>query len=161
MSDSLQRIDSALLEMQRALSNSFSSDESIFGRVEMSTLWVVDALWRNPTEHLMTIAEIAHSLNIPQPAATRFVARAQIAGVVLRIRPPSHTDSISVALTDRGEALARSAQRWRFAFLRDLLTGWSQEDCDQFGVLLSRFSAALIPVQAPDPPPSTDGNALA
>ncbi|MGC1208341.1 MAG: hypothetical protein WA880_10355 [Ornithinimicrobium sp.] len=161
MNDSLRRIDTALLEMQRALANSFSSDDSIFGRVEMSTLWVVDALWRNPTEHLLTITEIAQSLNIEQSTATRFVARAQIAGVVLRIRPPSRPDSISVALTDRGEALARSAERWRYAFLRDLLAGWSDEDRDQFGVLLSRFSAVLIPLQSPEPPPSTDGNASA
>ncbi len=161
MSDSLHRIDTALLEMQRALANSFSSDESIFGRVEMSTLWVVDALWRNPTEHLMTLTEIAQSLKITQPTATRFVARAQIAGVVLKIRPLREIDGISVALTDRGEALARSAERWRYAFLRDLLTGWPEEDREHFGILLARFSAALIPLQSPDPAPITDGNASA
>ncbi len=161
MSDSLQQIDIALLTMQRALANSFSSDEAIFGRVEMSTLWVVDALWRNQTDELLTISEIGASLNISHVAATRFVARAQIAGAVLKIRAPSDGQSMSVALTDRGEALARSGERWRYAFLRELLTDWSQEDRDQFGAMLSRFSTSLLPYQSPEPPdpPKTDGNA--
>lgn len=148
MSDSLHKIDSALLTMQRALTDSFGADDSILGRVEMSTLWVLDAVWRDQGEDLLTVKDIADSLRIAPSTASRFVARAQIGGVVVKIRDPVDARHVSVALTDRGEALARSAVRYRLRFLRRLMQNWSAEDCDDFAVLLSRFASSLVP---PDP----------
>ncbi len=151
MSDPYREIDQAFLVMHRALTASFSANDSMFGRVEMSTLWVLDALWRNPTTELMTIGDIAVALHIAPSTASRFVARARIAETVVKIRSTRDGRNVCIAFTDRGEAMARGAERWRFSFLRDHTTGWSAAELDTLGALLSRMGASLTAGETPDP----------
>ncbi len=158
MSDPYREIDQAFLVMQRALTSSFSSHDSMFGRVEMSTLWVLDALWRNPTDELMTIGDIAATLHIAPSTASRFVARAQIAGTIVKIRSTRDGRHVCIAFTDRGEAMARAAERWRFTFLRGHTTGWTENELDTFGALLTKFGASLTVGDTPESP-QTEGKA--
>ncbi|WP_431836519.1 MarR family winged helix-turn-helix transcriptional regulator [Cellulomonas sp. Y8] len=141
--DVLDTLDGALLRVRRFVSSApprrpdpSSPDEAY--RVELSTVLVVDLLARR--EDPVAVRDLAESLAVAHSTASRFVDRAEQAGVVIRRRTDADGRVQHVLLTPEGRALAERARAFRHARLSGLLEGWEPADVATFSRLLARFA---------------------
>jgi DNA-binding MarR family transcriptional regulator len=109
--------------------------------VDMSTVWIVDALSRGEPGSEVTIGELAEAIDVAHSTASRLADRAESSGTV--VRRPSSRDARSVAieLTDQGRRLAHTAARFRASYLDRVTVEWTAGDKSRFAELLSRFAA--------------------
>lgn len=138
----LARIDAALVGLRRLWSHDTAIQDPDVGRVELSTVWVVDALARSEREHL-SIAGLAVALDVAHSTASRFVTRAEAAGVVQRDRLADDSRQVAVNLTPPGRALAERALQFRLSVLAQAMTSWPATDRHDLARLLTGFAHAL------------------
>ena len=148
--DSLLLIDASLIGLRHLWSMPAERPASL-GGVEMSTVWVVEALDRDGSSDGLTVAELADALDVAHSTASRLVDRALDAGVVARERSPIDARKVVVSLTPAGRVLANESRSFRMNYLAKLTATWTAADQGDFAALLARFRDA-----ARSQPPSAD-----
>lgn len=142
----LDRIDRALVGMRHLWSGPLHLQDPDLGQVEMSTVWIVNALahtGQHPDRPGMSTRELATALDVAHSTASRLVDRAVSRGVVTRA-PASHDARLAVVtLTDRGHTLAATANRFRTAYLAHITDTWTDLERAMFADLITRFATAI------------------
>ena len=89
-----------------------------------------------------TVSEIAGSVGVDQPRASRLVAEAADRGLIRRTVDPRDARRAVVELTPSGRTFLQSAHQTRRSAVESALAGFSPEDRARFAELLDRFVAA-------------------
>jgi DNA-binding MarR family transcriptional regulator len=139
--DSLLLIDSALLGLRHLWSMPAERPASL-GGVEMSTVWVVEALDRAGSSEGLSVAELAEALDVAHSTASRLIDRALDAGMVTRERSLRDARRAMVTLTPGGRELANESRSFRMGYLAQLTATWTPEEQGNFAALLARFADA-------------------
>lgn len=108
--------------------------------VELSTLLV---LARLPTAG-QSIWDIAERLDVAPSTASRFVTRAERAGVVTKSRALADDRSAVVKPTEVGSGLALRAAEHRRSRLAEVLAGWSDDQVRELARSLDEFARAHL-----------------
>jgi DNA-binding MarR family transcriptional regulator len=90
----------------------------------------------------VTVGAVAERLEIDPSTASRLVGHAIDAGFVARRPSPRDARRANLQLTDAGKRLKAVGDRFRQAYLAELLADWTDAECAEFARLLSRFTAA-------------------
>jgi DNA-binding MarR family transcriptional regulator len=152
---SLADLDTALIDLRRLWAAPARLNDPTLGTVEMSTIWIADALDRRADLPEVTVADLAAALDVAHSTASRLVDRAQAAGCVLR--NPSATDSrrTALALTPTGRTLAQSARTARTGYLAAVTADWTPEERRSLADLLTRLATTVHSTPPhPDPEPT-------
>lgn len=142
----LERIDQALIGLRHLWSGPVHLQDAALGKVEMSTVWIVNALAdsdRHAEQESLSIRELATALGVAHSTASRLVDRAVTIGAITR-GPDTHDARLTVVtLTDRGRTLAKTASRFRAAYLADATRTWTDDERATFADLLTRFAHSI------------------
>ncbi|WP_155885012.1 MarR family winged helix-turn-helix transcriptional regulator [Actinomadura flavalba] len=128
--------------------------------LQLSNLMVVQAvaaLHRDPGQTPcgeVTVGAVAERLEIDPSTASRLVGHAIDAGLVSRRPSPQDARRANLGLTAGGERVKAVAERFRRAYLDELMAGWTGEERTDFARLLSRFADAAT--QSPMDPDRVD-----
>ncbi|MBP7972586.1 MAG: MarR family transcriptional regulator [Candidatus Nanopelagicales bacterium] len=135
----LVQIDEALMGLRHLWSTPDRLSDSRLGEVELSTMWIADALTRMADRREVSVADLADALDVAHSTASRLLNRAESVGVIER--RPSRTDArrVTVRLTRRGRSLARAGTAFRTDFLGQAMRDWNAADRLRFAELLARF----------------------
>jgi DNA-binding MarR family transcriptional regulator len=90
----------------------------------------------------VTVGAVAERLEIDPSTASRLVGHAIDAGFVARRPSPNDARRANLQLTDAGKRLKAVADRFRRAYLAELLADWTDEERSEFARLLTRFTEA-------------------
>ncbi len=155
----LADLDTALIGLRRLWAAPARLNDPALGTVEMSTIWIVDALDRRAHLAEVTVADLAAALDVAHSTASRLVDRAQAAGCVSRT--PSATDHrrTAVALTPTGRTLAESARSARTGYLATVTADWTPEQHRALADLLARLAHAVHTTPPHAEPQPTKGPA--
>lgn len=134
----LAAIDAALIALRHLWTAPPHIEDPALGQVEMSTIWVVDSLRRQPDQ---TVSELAAAMDVAHSTASRLVLRAERSGAVIRTPDPQDQRRITVTLTAAGRDLATAAAEFRIQRLATLTQDWTAEQRHTFASLLTRFAA--------------------
>jgi len=93
----------------------------------------------------VTVGLVGERLAIDPSRASRVVAAAVDAGLVVRVAAPADARRIGLELTDAGRALERTVRAHRATWLGAAMADWSAEDRARFAELFTRFVDALVP----------------
>jgi DNA-binding MarR family transcriptional regulator len=150
----LADLDAALIGLRRLWAAPPRLADPTLGQVEMSTIWIVDALDRMAEHPEVSVADLATAIDVAHSTASRLVDRAEAAGCVQR--HPSATDSrrTAVTLTPTGRTLATVARHARTTYLAQVTTDWSDEQRATLAELLTRLADAVHHTP-PHPPGGT------
>jgi DNA-binding MarR family transcriptional regulator len=150
----LADLDAALIGLRRLWAAPPRLADPTLGQVEMSTIWIVDALDRLVDRAEVSVADLATAIDVAHSTASRLVDRAEAAGAVTR--HPSATDSrrTAVALTPIGRTLATVARQARTSYLHRVTSDWNDEQRATLADLLTRLAAAVHHTP-PHPPGGT------
>jgi DNA-binding MarR family transcriptional regulator len=100
----------------------------------------------------VTVGAVAERLEIDPSTASRLVGHAIDAGLVSRRPSPVDARRANLGLTDAGVRVKQVADRFRLAYLGELMADWTPEERADFARLLTRFADAAA--QAPMDPDS-------
>jgi DNA-binding MarR family transcriptional regulator len=95
----------------------------------------------------VTVGAVAERLGIDPSTASRLVGHAIDAGFIARRPSPRDARRANLQLTDAGRRLKTVADRFRRAYLAELLADWTEAERAEFARLLTRFTRAAV--QAP------------
>ena len=106
---------------------------------------VVDAVEAGPDAagDDVTVGAVAERLGLDPSQASRLVAQAIAAGLVLRRASQADARRIGLALTQAGRTLIERKHRARRAFAAQLMDGWSPRDRATFARLFQEFTQRL------------------
>lgn len=153
----LADLDTALIGLRRLWAAPPRLPDPTLGQVEMSTIWIVDALDRLTDNKEVSVADLAAALDVAHSTASRLVDRAQAAGCVSRHPSPSDSRRTAVALTPTGRTLASVARTARTGYLAAVTADWSPEQRRTLADLLTRLAAAVHTTPPHPAPESTKG----
>ena len=94
-----------------------------------------------------TVGAVAERLEIDPSTASRLVGHAIDAGLVSRRPSPVDARRANLGLTEAGRRVKQVSDRFRRAYLDELMSGWSERERTEFARLLTRFADAAV--QAP------------
>jgi DNA-binding MarR family transcriptional regulator len=121
--------------------------------LQLSNLMVVNAVAaltarEHPAEPSceVTVGAVAERLEVDPSTASRLVGHAIDAGLVSRRPSPVDARRANLGLTESGRRVKQVADRFRRAYLDDLMTDWSERERTEFARLLSRFADAAVRV---------------
>lgn len=138
--EDLVAIDAALLGLRRLWVHDAVVQDPDVGRVDLSTVWVADAVAR---ECALTVAGVAAALHVAHSTASRFVSRAERAGVVTRGRSDEDARQVRVCLTAAGADVARRARQVRLDVLHEATARWTESERGVFARLLADFAQSV------------------
>ena len=140
----LHQIDAALLGLRHLWTRPSPTTVANEGGVELSTVWVVDALARGEAAGRLEVSvrDLAGALDVAHSTASRLLDRAVASGMVTRGRSSTDARSVSATLTPAGRDLAVESAAFRAAYLGELTVGWTAAERRTFADLLGRFSSA-------------------
>jgi DNA-binding MarR family transcriptional regulator len=92
----------------------------------------------------VTVGAVAERLGIDPSTASRLVGHAIDAGFVARRPSPRDARRANLQLTDAGRRLKTVADRFRRAYLAELLSDWTETERAEFARLLARFTRAAV-----------------
>jgi DNA-binding MarR family transcriptional regulator len=92
----------------------------------------------------VTVGAVAERLDIDPSTASRLVGHAISAGFVARRPSPRDARRANLQLTDAGRRLQAVADRFRRAYLAELLADWTEAERAEFARLLARFTHAAV-----------------
>jgi DNA-binding MarR family transcriptional regulator len=92
----------------------------------------------------VTVGAVAERLSIDPSTASRLVGHAIDAGFVARRPSPRDARRANLQLTDAGRRLKAVADRFRRAYLAELLADWTEAERAEFARLLTRFTEAAV-----------------
>ncbi|XRQ11202.1 MarR family winged helix-turn-helix transcriptional regulator [Actinomadura welshii] len=117
--------------------------------LQISNLMVVNAVAALTTAegpggppHEITVGAVAERLEIDPSTASRLVGHAIDAGLLSRRPSPIDARRANLGLTDAGRRVKQVADRFRRAYLDELMSGWTAQERAEFGRLLTRFADA-------------------
>ncbi|HZB29893.1 MAG TPA: MarR family winged helix-turn-helix transcriptional regulator [Streptosporangiaceae bacterium] len=133
-------------------------DQGLSGRpVQTSSLLVVYAVAQLSTDddgcgapppaeraEDVTVGAVAERLSIDPSTASRLVGHAIAAGFVARRPSPRDARRANLQLTDAGWRLKTVADRFRRAYLAELLADWTEAERTEFARLLTRFTRTAV-----------------
>lgn len=90
----------------------------------------------------ITVGAVAERLEIDPSTASRLVGHAIDAGLLSRRPSPVDARRANLGLTEAGRRVKQVADRFRRAYLDELMTGWTAEERTEFARLLTRFADA-------------------
>jgi DNA-binding MarR family transcriptional regulator len=156
----LDDLDTALIGLRRLWAAPARLNDPTLGTVELSTIWIVDALERRAHLPETTVADLAGALDVAHSTASRLVDRAETTGAVTRKPSASDSRRTAVALTPTGRTLAQAARRARTGYLAAVTADWTPEQRTTLADLLTRLAAAVhtTPPHPPTPGPRTEGD---
>lgn len=131
----LQVLDRALLRLRRFFAAPAVVDDQGHP-LELSTLLVLHAVGDTGA----TVRQVADELDVAHSTASRFVTRAELAGVVTRRASTVDARAIMVVLTKSGRELDRRATSFRLERLARLTQGWRPEELRDFAKATERFA---------------------
>jgi DNA-binding MarR family transcriptional regulator len=152
--EDLARIDRALIGLRHLWSGPPRLDDPALGPVEMSTVWIVNALahpGRRPLNEQMSIRDLATALDVAHSTASRLVDRAVTTGAVTRGPAARDARLAVVTLTERGQVLARTAGEFRTTYLAHVTHTWTDLERATFADLLTRFATAMTTTPPTNP----------
>ncbi|TDB84592.1 MarR family transcriptional regulator [Actinomadura sp. KC216] len=94
----------------------------------------------------VTVGAVAERLEIDPSTASRLVGHAIDAGLLSRRPSPVDARRANLGLTEAGRRVKQVADRFRRAYLDELMTGWSADERTEFARLLTRFADAAVRV---------------
>jgi|GEM_PF-1211026 len=136
----LEAIDGALIGLRRFVAGDAPERLVEGGRVDLSTVLVVDAVARLGGR--AGIGDVAEELRVAPATATRSVDRAERAGMVRRGAGERDARRVEVVLTDEGRDLDARALDFRVGRLADLLIDWTPGRIARFAQDLEEFADA-------------------
>jgi len=146
--DDLLSLDRALRQLRRMWDAPAGIAHE--GRViEGSTLLVCLAV--DEHDGVAGVGTVATTLGVAHSTASRLVARAAEAGMLLRRRADDDPRRASLALTPDGERFVAASRDFRRGRLDALLADWPDRDVAALGALLTRFAAAVTDGQDDGP----------
>ncbi|WUH97992.1 MarR family winged helix-turn-helix transcriptional regulator [Spirillospora sp. NBC_00431] len=92
----------------------------------------------------VTVGAVAERLEIDPSTASRLVGHAIDAGLLSRRPSPVDARRANLGLTEAGRRVKQVADRFRRAYLDELMTGWSADERAEFARLLTRFADAAV-----------------
>jgi DNA-binding MarR family transcriptional regulator len=92
----------------------------------------------------VTVGAVAERLSIDPSTASRLVGHAIDAGFVARRPSPRDARRANLQLTDAGRRLKTVADRFRRAYLAELLADWTEAERAEFAQLLTRFTRTAV-----------------
>lgn len=137
----LQLIDRALMDLRHLWHTPANLVDPEFGRVETSTVLIVDILCRDAEP--MSIHQLATTLDVAHSTASRLVDRAETAGAVSRSRATTDARRVVVTATPAGKRLAASSRSFRRRYLEAVLADWQPAERAGFARQLARFAGAV------------------
>lgn len=137
----LHLIDRALMDLRHLWHTPSDLVDPEFGRVETSTVLIVDILTRHGEP--MPIHQLAAALDVAHSTASRLVDRAEAAGAVGRSKASADARRVVVTATPSGERLAASSRSFRRRYLEAMLADWSPAERTGFARHLARFARAV------------------
>jgi DNA-binding MarR family transcriptional regulator len=90
-----------------------------------------------------TVGTIAERLGIEPSRVSRMVTDAVLAGIVKRHASQLDGRRAHLELTKDGRKALATVRRFRIKFFSRIVSDWSDQDCVEFAVLLSRFTNSL------------------
>jgi len=93
-------------------------------------------------EKRMGVSEVAESIGVDQPRASRLVNAAADRGLVTRRADERDARRSVVALTPSGKEHLTHAHETRRSAVTDAVAGFTPDETEQFAALLTRFVAA-------------------
>jgi DNA-binding MarR family transcriptional regulator len=148
----LAELDAALIALRRLWSTPPRLADPERGSVEMSTIWIVDALDRLGRLPEVTVTDLADALEVAHSTASRFIDRAEAAGCVVRNRCERDSRRTVVDSTPAGKALAAAARDARTGYLAAVTADWTLQDRRTLAHLLTNLALAVHAT-----PPHHDG----
>jgi DNA-binding MarR family transcriptional regulator len=113
--------------------------------VQMSSLFVVHAVAQlSGIGSDVAVGAVAEQLDIDPSTASRLVGHAIDAGFVARRPSPRDARRANLQLTAVGQRLKAVADRFRRAYLAELLADWTEAERAEFARLLTRFTDASL-----------------
>jgi DNA-binding MarR family transcriptional regulator len=140
------RMDATLGEIERAFVaiRRRQTRRAIAGAIPTSTYEVLDAVEAAEERGAPpTVNDLATSLHVDQPRASRLVAAAVDAGLVQRSADPADSRRTRLVRTAHGRRVSRAMHRQRQGRFAAAMADWSSADRDMFATLLTRFIGAL------------------
>jgi DNA-binding MarR family transcriptional regulator len=141
-------VDRAMVRIRRSQSRRTIGQlmrQRLGGRLNLANVSVADALQELAEigDPRPTIGSMAQSLGIDPSRASRMTTAAIRAGLVRRIASQSDGRSSHLELTGDGSKALELVREFRLKFFAQLMSGWSDRECAEFGRLLIRFTDSL------------------
>ncbi|MGI5204473.1 MarR family winged helix-turn-helix transcriptional regulator [Spirillospora sp. CA-108201] len=92
----------------------------------------------------VTVGAVAERLEVDPSTASRLVGHAIDAGLVSRRPSPVDARRANLGLTESGRRVKQVSDRFRRAYLDDLMADWSERERTEFARLLTRFADAAV-----------------
>ena len=139
----LADLDTALIGLRRLWAAPPRLTDPACGPVEMSTIWIVDALDRLDDRPEVAVADLAVAIDVAHSTASRLVDRAEAAGAVTRHASTRDARRTTVALTPTGRTLAQVARTARTTYLAGITADWTPDQRATLADLLTRLADAV------------------
>ncbi|MEU5885050.1 MarR family winged helix-turn-helix transcriptional regulator [Spirillospora sp. NPDC047279] len=112
--------------------------------LQLSNLMVVHAVagLSVAADGEVTVGAVAERLEIDPSTASRLVGHAIDAGLVSRRPSPLDARRANLGLTDAGARVKQVADRFRRAYVDELMSDWTGTEREDFARLLTRFADA-------------------
>ena len=141
-------VDRAMVRIRRSQSRRTIGQlmrQRLGGRLNLANVSVADALQELAEigDPRPTIGSMAQTLGIDPSRASRMTTAAIRAGLVRRIASQSDGRSSHLELTSDGSKALELVREYRLKFFAQLMFGWSDRECAEFGRLLIRFTDSL------------------
>lgn len=158
--DPIDQIERSLVALRRSMSRRTLGRRMLEAAQEaydLRMLETVDAVLSAQQESgSCTVGDVAQQLALDPSRASRGVARAVEAGLVVRVAAQHDARRVELELTERGWALEHRMQEVRREHARQRVSGWPEEELRRFGAALARFTGA-DEVTGVDPTPPSHG----
>ncbi len=121
--------------------------------IQLSNLMVIYAVApsdEDPPD--VTVGAVAEYLDVDPSTASRLVGHTIDAGFVSRHASPVDARRAHLRLTAAGERVKEMTDEFRRQFISELVADWTDDERDQFGLLLGRFTEAMTNVRFTPPP---------
>jgi DNA-binding MarR family transcriptional regulator len=151
--EALALVDRAMVRIRRSQSRRSIGklmQQKLGSSINLADIAVVDALQElaDAGEEQPTIGNMAEKLGIEPSRASRMTTGALRAGLVKRIASQADGRRSHLAITPKGLKALETIQKFRIMVFSQLMSEWSDRNCEQFAELLIRFTDSLVEVFA-------------
>jgi DNA-binding MarR family transcriptional regulator len=98
---------------------------------------------------LRQVGDVAGSLGVSAPAATKNIDKLERLGLVIRTRSTGDRRTTLVSLSPEGRQLVREYERTKAFHLSSILGSFRPEELREFAALVERFCASLLGAEPP------------
>lgn len=90
------------------------------------------------------IGEVAAELGLDRSNASRMLASAVSAGLVIKTTSPGDARRTELQMTDSGRSLLAAARAWQQEVFAQMVAGWPPDDARRFAGYLQRLAAQSL-----------------